>query len=200
MKSESSSFLGNESIIGVIKSLFSIFFEKIKLNLILVGVSAVLAFFYLTSLDPVYRVETKLNEVQESTVSLQDSALSNLFSVQESSKNFDMFFWQLNSSQVAKKLWDEGFNKVYYSFAYDEEDDIYRYNSTFGQSFNNFIFNLEPKRSYNHNDLKNLINGKVNFLRDKSTKDLYILYIDTTSPERDLSLLKRLVKGTGEFI
>lgn len=107
MKSESSSFLGNESIIGVIKSLFSIFFEKIKLNLILVGVSAVLAFFYLTSLDPVYRVETKLNEVQESTVSLQDSALSNLFSVQESSKNFDMFFWQLNSSQVAKKLWDE---------------------------------------------------------------------------------------------
>ena len=93
--------------------------------MILVGVSAVLAFFYLTSLDPVYRVETKLNEVQESTVSLQDSALSNLFSVQESSKNFDMFFWQLNSSQVAKKLWDEGFNKVYYSFAYDEEDDIY---------------------------------------------------------------------------
>ena len=71
--------------------------------MILVGVSAVLAFFYLTSLDPVYRVETKLNEVQESTVSLQDSALSNLFSVQESSKNFDMFFWQLNSSQVAKK-------------------------------------------------------------------------------------------------
>ncbi len=200
MKSESSSFLGNESIIGVIKSLFSIFFEKIKLNLILVGVSAVLAFFYLTSLDPVYRVETKLNEVQESTVSLQDSALSNLFSVQESSKNFDMFFWQLNSSQVAKKLWDEGFNKVYYSFAYDEEGDIYRYNSTFGQSFNNFIFNLEPKRSYNHNDLKNLINGKVNFLRDKSTKDLYILYIDTTSPERDLSLLKRLVKVTDEFI
>ena len=141
--------------------LFSIFFEKIKLNLILVGVSAVLAFFYLTSLDPVYRVETKLNEVQESTVSLEDSALSNLFSVQSSSKNFDMFFWQLNSSQVAKKLWDEGFDEVYYSFAYDEEDDVYRYNSTFGQSLNNFIFDLEPKRSYNHNDLKNLIKNKI---------------------------------------
>ena len=40
----------------------------------------------------------------------------------------------------------------------------------------------------------------MNFLRDKSTKDLYILYIDTTSPERDLALLQRLVKVTDEFI
>ena len=200
MKSEGRPFLGNENIIEIIKSLFSIFFEKIRLNLILVLVSAIVAFFYLTSLDPIYRVETKLNEVQESSVSLGDSALSNLLNVQESSKNFDMFYWQLNSSQVAKKLWDEGFNDVYYRFSYDEDKNIYAYNSTFWESLNNFIFSLEPKRSYNHNDLKNLINGKVNFLRDKSTKDLYILYIDTTSPERDLALLQRLVKVTDEFI
>tara|TARA_A100001011_G_C14088657_1_gene747624 strand:- start:90 stop:869 length:780 start_codon:yes stop_codon:yes gene_type:complete len=163
-------------------------------------VSAIVSFFYLTSLDPIYRVETKLNEVQESSVSLGDSALSNLLNVQESSKNFDMFYWQLNSSQVAKKLWDEGFNDIYYRFSYDEDKNIYAYSSTFWESLNNFIFSLEPKRSYNHNDLKNLINGKVNFLRDKSTKDLYILYIDTTSPERDLALLQRLVKVTDEFI
>ena len=200
MKSEGRPFLGNENIIEIIKSLFSIFFEKIRLNLILVLVSAIVAFFYLTSLDPIYRVETKLNEVQESSVSLGDSALSNLLNVQESSKNFDMFYWQLNSSQVAKKLWDEGFNDVYYRFSYDEDKNIYAYSSTFWESLNNFIFSLEPKRSYNHNDLKNLINGKVNFLRDKSTKDLYILYIDTTSPERDLALLQRLVKVTDEFI
>ncbi len=200
MKSEGRPFLGNENIIEIIKSLFSIFFEKIRLNLILVLVSAIVAFFYLTSLDPIYRVETKLNEVQESSVSLGDSALSNLLNVQESSKNFDMFYWQLNSSQVAKKLWDEGFNDIYYRFSYDEDKNIYAYSSTFWESLNNFIFSLEPKRSYNHNDLKNLINGKVNFLRDKSTKDLYILYIDTTSPERDLALLQRLVKVTDEFI
>lgn len=200
MKSEGRPFLGNENIIEIIKSLFSIFFEKIRLNLILVLVSAIVAFFYLTSLDPIYRVETKLNEVQESSVSLGDSALSNLLNVQESSKNFDMFYWQLNSSQVAKKLWDEGFNDIYYRFSYDDDKNIYAYSSTFWESLNNFIFSLEPKRSYNHNDLKNLINGKVNFLRDKSTKDLYILYIDTTSPERDLALLQRLVKVTDEFI
>ena len=200
MKSEGRPFLGNENIIEIIKSLFSIFFEKIRLNLILVLVSAIVSFFYLTSLDPIYRVETKLNEVQESSVSLGDSALSNLLNVQESSKNFDMFYWQLNSSQVAKKLWDEGFNDIYYRFSYDEDKNIYAYSSTFWESLNNFIFSLEPKRSYNHNDLKNLINGKVNFLRDKSTKDLYILYIDTTSPERDLALLQRLVKVTDEFI
>ena len=200
MKSEGRPFVGNENIIEIIKSLFSIFFEKIRLNLILVLVSAIVAFFYLTSLDPIYRVETKLNEVQESSVSLGDSALSNLLNVQESSKNFDMFYWQLNSSQVAKKLWDEGFNDIYYRFSYDEDKNIYAYSSTFWESLNNFIFSLEPKRSYNHNDLKNLINGKVNFLRDKSTKDLYILYIDTTSPERDLALLQRLVKVTDEFI
>ncbi len=200
MKSEGRPFLGNENIIEIIKSLFSIFFEKIRLNIILVLVSAIVAFFYLTSLDPIYRVETKLNEVQESSVSLGDSALSNLLNVQESSKNFDMFYWQLNSSQVAKKLWDEGFNDIYYRFSYDEDKNIYAYSSTFWESLNNFIFSLEPKRSYNHNDLKNLINGKVNFLRDKSTKDLYILYIDTTSPERDLALLQRLVKVTDEFI
>jgi|TARA_B100000886_G_scaffold337294_1_gene297715 hypothetical protein len=200
VKSEGRPFLGNENIIEIIKSLFSIFFEKIRLNLILVLVSAIVAFFYLTSLDPIYRVETKLNEVQESSVSLGDSALSNLLNVQESSKNFDMFYWQLNSSQVAKKLWDEGFNDIYYRFSYDEDKNIYAYSSTFWESLNNFIFSLEPKRSYNHNDLKNLINGKVNFLRDKSTKDLYILYIDTTSPERDLALLQRLVKVTDEFI
>lgn len=200
MKSEGRPFLGNENIIEIIKSLFSIFFEKIRLNLILVLVSAIVSFFYLTSLDPIYRVETKLNEVQESSVSLGDSALSNLLNVQESSKNFDMFYWQLNSSQVAKKLWDEGFNDIYYRFSYDEDKNIYAYSSTFSESLNNFIFSLEPKRSYNHNDLKNLINGKVNFLRDKSTKDLYILYIDTTSPERDLALLQRLVKVTDEFI
>tara|TARA_A100000164_G_scaffold179520_1_gene159527 strand:+ start:205 stop:1095 length:891 start_codon:yes stop_codon:yes gene_type:complete len=200
VKSEGRPFLGNENIIEIIKSLFSIFFEKIRLNIILVLVSAIVAFFYLTSLDPIYRVETKLNEVQESSVSLGDSALSNLLNVQESSKNFDMFYWQLNSSQVAKKLWDEGFNDIYYRFSYDEDKNIYAYSSTFWESLNNFIFSLEPKRSYNHNDLKNLINGKVNFLRDKSTKDLYILYIDTTSPERDLALLQRLVKVTDEFI
>ncbi len=200
MKSEGRPFLGNENIIEIIKSLFSIFFEKIRLNIILVLVSAIVAFFYLTSLDPIYRVETKLNEVQESSVSLGDSALSNLLNVQESSKNFDMFYWQLNSSQVAKKLWDEGFNDIYYRFSYDDDKNIYAYSSTFWESLNNFIFSLEPKRSYNHNDLKNLINGKVNFLRDKSTKDLYILYIDTTSPERDLALLQRLVKVTDEFI
>tara|TARA_B100001057_G_scaffold216023_2_gene216303 strand:+ start:33754 stop:34644 length:891 start_codon:yes stop_codon:yes gene_type:complete len=200
VKSEGRPFLGNENIIEIIKSLFSIFFEKIRLNLILVLVSAIVSFFYLTSLDPIYRVETKLNEVQESSVSLGDSALSNLLNVQESSKNFDMFYWQLNSSQVAKKLWDEGFNDIYYRFSYDEDKNIYAYSSTFWESLNNFIFSLEPKRSYNHNDLKNLINGKVNFLRDKSTKDLYILYIDTTSPERDLALLQRLVKVTDEFI
>ena len=200
MKSEGRPFLGNENIIEIIKSLFSIFFEKIRLNLILVLVSAIVSFFYLTSLDPIYRVETKLNEVQESSVSLGDSALSNLLNVQESSKNFDMFYWQLNSSQVAKKLWDEGFNDIYYRFSYDDDKNIYAYSSTFWESLNNFIFSLEPKRSYNHNDLKNLINGKVNFLRDKSTKDLYILYIDTTSPERDLALLQRLVKVTDEFI
>ena len=200
MKSEGRPFLGNENIIEIIKSLFSIFFEKIRLNLILVLVSAIVSFFYLTSLDPIYRVETKLNEVQESSVSLGDSALSNLLNVQESSKNFDMFYWQLNSSQVAKKLWDEGFKDIYYRFSYDEDKNIYAYSSTFWESLNNFIFSLEPKRSYNHNDLKNLINGKVNFLRDKSTKDLYILYIDTTSPERDLALLQRLVKVTDEFI
>ena len=200
MKSEGRPFLGNENIIEIIKSLFSIFFEKIRLNLILVLVSAIVSFFYLTSLDPIYRVETKLNEVQESSVSLGDSALSNLLNVQESSKNFDMFYWQLNSSQVAKKLWDEGFNDIYYRFSYDDDKNIYAYSSTFWESLNNFIFSLEPKRSYNHNDLKNLTNGKVNFLRDKSTKDLYILYIDTTSPERDLALLQRLVKVTDEFI
>ena len=200
MKSEGRPFLGNENIIEITKSLFSIFFEKIRLNIILVLVSAIVAFFYLTSLDPIYRVETKLNEVQESSVSLGDSALSNLLNVQESSKNFDMFYWQLNSSQVAKKLWDEGFNDIYYRFSYDDDKNIYAYSSTFWESLNNFIFSLEPKRSYNHNDLKNLINGKVNFLRDKSTKDLYILYIDTTSPERDLALLQRLVKVTDEFI
>jgi len=200
VKSEGRPFLGNENIIEIIKSLFSIFFEKIRLNIILVLVSAIVAFFYLTSLDPIYRVETKLNEVQESSVSLGDSALSNLLNVQESSKNFDMFYWQLNSSQVAKKLWDEGFNDIYYRFSYDDDKNIYAYSSTFWESLNNFIFSLEPKRSYNHNDLKNLINGKVNFLRDKSTKDLYILYIDTTSPERDLALLQRLVKVTDEFI
>jgi predicted nucleic acid-binding protein len=165
-------------------------------------VSAILAFFYLTSLDPVYRVETKLNEVQESSVSLGDSALTSLFNVnvQASSKNFDMFFWQLNSTQVAKKLWDEGFDRVYYSFALDEESGEFIYRSNFWQSLNNFIFNLEPKDTYNHNDLRNLINGKVNFLRDRSTRDLYVLYIDTTSPERDLALLQRLVKVTDEFI
>ncbi len=194
--------LENSKIIGVLKSLYSIFFEKIKLNMILVGVSAILAFFYLTSLDPVYRVETKLNEVQESSVSLGDSALTSLFNVnvQASSKNFDMFFWQLNSTQVAKKLWDEGFDRVYYSFALDEESGEFIYRSNFWQSLNNFIFNLEPKDTYNHNDLRNLINGKVNFLRDRSTRDLYVLYIDTTSPERDLALLQRLVKVTDEFI
>ena len=194
--------LENSKIIGVLKNLYSIFFEKIKLNMILVGVSAILAFFYLTSLDPVYRVETKLNEVQESSVSLGDSALTSLFNVnvQASSKNFDMFFWQLNSTQVAKKLWDEGFDRVYYSFALDEESGEFIYRSNFWQSLNNFIFNLEPKDTYNHNDLRNLINGKVNFLRDRSTRDLYVLYIDTTSPERDLALLQRLVKVTDEFI
>ena len=96
MKSEGRPFLGNENIIEIIKSLFSIFFEKIRLNLILVLVSAIVSFFYLTSLDPIYRVETKLNEVQESSVSLGDSALSNLLNVQESSKNFDMFYTRAN--------------------------------------------------------------------------------------------------------
>lgn len=194
--------LENSKIIGALKSLYSIFLEKIKLNMILVGVSAILAFFYLTSLDPVYRVETKLNEVQESSVSLGDSALTSLFNVnvQASSKNFDMFFWQLNSTQVAKKLWDEGFDKVYYNFALDDESGEFIYRSNFWQSLNNFIFNLKPKDTYNHNDLRNLINGKVNFLRDRSTRDLYVLYIDTTSPQRDLALLQRLVKVTDEFI
>ena len=200
MKNKDSFVLGNENIISIIKSLFSIFFEKIRLNIILVFVSLFLSYFYLSSLDPIYRVETKLNEVQESNVSLTDNALSSLLSVQESSKNFDMFFWQLNSSQVAKKLWDEGFDKLYYSFSYDDSSEQYVYTPNFWENLNSFIFGFEAKNYYNHNDLKNLINSKVNFLRDKSTKDLYILYIDTTSPERDLKLLQRLVTVTDEFI
>ena len=52
--------------------------------------SAVLAFFYLTSLDPVYRVETKLNEVQESTVSLQDSAFFGSLTLHKLLRSFGM--------------------------------------------------------------------------------------------------------------
>ena len=61
---------------------------------------------------------------------------------------------------------------------------------------NKFIFGLEPKKSFDHQDLQNVIKSKISFQRDENSESIYRIYINTPDPEVDLKLLEASIYET----
>ena len=97
-------------------------------------------------------------------------------------------------------LWDKGFSMLYFGSTYDDVSGEFIYTPNSKDRLNKFIFGLEPKKSFDHQDLQNVIKSKISFQRDENSESIYRIYINTPDPEVDLKLLEAAIYETDKYI
>jgi len=193
--------LENKDLIYYIKSLIKVFSKNWKSNLFLLLISVPISFNYLSSQKPIYYVSAQLSEIQPSSISVSGSnPLASLLNVSQESENVENFKITLQSLKVAEMLWNKGFNMLYFGSTYNEVSGEFIYTPNSKDRLNKFIFDLDPKKVFDHQDLQNVIKSKVSFQKDINSESIYSIFINTSNPEVDLKLLEAAIYETDRYI
>ena len=182
------------SVFNLIKDNFS-FIIKCTLIGLLIG------FLYSFTLEPKFSVSATVssNESMNSTSGNLDSSLGSFLGIEGESSMLTDFFNILFSYKTAEKMWDKGYDKVFFSSQFNPEEEMYIMNSTpLSQNLKAKILGYEINKVIGPQDLKEIFLSNITY--EKYDGGVYLISTLTSRPEIYQNLLNDLIQGADDLL
>lgn len=193
------SFKNNDLLEGA-KSLFLLVKNNYKSLIISTFIALIIGIIYTFSLTPKFHVISTITSSDEQSASLQST--QNIFSTilgANSSTSVDRFFDTMFSTAVAQKMWDNGYNEIFFSSNFDPETNKYlRGEPSNWDRIRSFILNYEINREITPLDLKNSFNSSIEIDQEIGSSNFTISAV-TSDPKLYMQLLLDLI-NTGDSV
>jgi uncharacterized protein involved in exopolysaccharide biosynthesis len=174
-------------------------FNLIKGNVKFVA-GCTLAFFiasivYTFTLTPKYQIiaDVKLKQDNSNSSSLSGGSVLNLITGGGGGKSYWDFYNVVFSSEVAKSLWENGYDKEIFMSNYDEDSKKYINEPSAWEVVKSWIIGYEIDKEINFVDLQNHIKSQVDLDNMIEEQNLIRFTITTTAPKKYEELLADLI-------
>jgi hypothetical protein len=160
-----------------------------------------IGFLYSFSLEPKFSVTATVsgNESMSSPSSAMDSSLGNFLGLEGQSSMLNDFFNVLFSYKTAEKMWDKGYNKVFFSSQYDPEKDLYNRSSfPLSQVLKSKILGYELNKNIGPQNLKEIFVSSIIYTKEEG--GAFLISSLTSRPALYQRLLNDLIQEADDLL
>lgn len=190
----------NDSLIKSTKEFLNLFKTNVRFIFLTSLLFLILGFIFSFSLSPKFEIYAEILPKEDENLQIENNnSLMDILS--KSSQKNDLSFFQskMYSSQVAKVLWDMGYDQVFFSSALNVTSNLYELEPSTWQKIKSKILGYEINTVIDHQNFSDFIESTFTLKTFKDSSSTYLITLQK-DPSQYLNFLRDLMEVTDNQI